>query len=128
MTNSMTDSTATMEFRPPFWRELLNSTLSYLAWGYGALLLSFISYGAYVSYKWMARSPHTFALALTALLTLRVVIAAYREIREVSGARARAYAATEWITLLIVLRVLALVFLSWKPTGTPTEKASQHNA
>jgi hypothetical protein len=36
---------------PPFWRELLDTTLSYMKWGYGALGFSIFSYLAYLILK-----------------------------------------------------------------------------
>jgi hypothetical protein len=125
-------SSAALDSQKPFWRELLNTVLGYLAWGYWALLLSFVSYGAYILFNWMARSPHVFALALAALFTLRMVIAIYKEVRELSGSQARKIYrlnAVEWMfNLTVILRILALVFLSWKLKPTPAEKVDQRSA
>jgi hypothetical protein len=33
--------------KPPFWRELVDTALSYMKWGYGILLLSGLGYGLY---------------------------------------------------------------------------------
>ncbi len=42
------------ETSPSFLRELLHTTRSYLAWGYGAVPLSCVLYGACVGLRWMA--------------------------------------------------------------------------
>ena len=68
MTSSLTDTSATMELRPPLWRELWNTTLSYLLWGYGALAFSLVAYGSYAAFKWLAKNPGPLVLVVLVLV------------------------------------------------------------
>lgn len=67
----------THQDEPPFWRDLLETTLSYMKWGYGALLLSFLVYGLNVARFWLLSTltPTQWSnLALAAIVLLLCVL------------------------------------------------------
>jgi len=78
MISSVTHSSATLDYKPSFWRELLDTTAGYMAWGYGALLFSLAAFGSYLSFKWIARNPDLLMLTLTVLVLALAVISRLR--------------------------------------------------
>jgi hypothetical protein len=74
MIDSATHPPATLDLKLPLWRELLNTTLGYLAWGYGAVALSLVGYCLYASFAWMAKYTGSVELALMSLVLALIVI------------------------------------------------------
>jgi hypothetical protein len=91
MTNSLTYPAAPIETKSPLDRGLLRTTLSYMKWGYGALLFSLLAYGVYT----LARSLRLavagvtlqgFLLGiLTALAVQAVIFAGFMFVAKRSG-------------------------------------------
>jgi hypothetical protein len=73
MMNSPSSALPALTPSRPLWRELLDSTLAYLAWGYGVLALSFVGFGFYEFFKWMkAKNPDYLLILLTIAVSLRL--------------------------------------------------------
>jgi hypothetical protein len=77
MTDIHTYPAVPPETNPAFGRALRDTVLSYLKWGYGGLLLSFIAYGIYLLWhglhtllRWLAARFGLDSEILTALLML----------------------------------------------------------
>ncbi len=70
----------TNQDEPPFWRDLLTTTLSYMEWGYGALLLSFVAYGVYVGSK--VSREWSFCIDVLELLALACAVWQWRQLKQ----------------------------------------------
>ena len=81
MTSSPIPSLEVVNDRHSFGRELLDVTLSYLRWGYGALLVSCVAYAYYLAFQWSISSSvrlSTYLAAIATVLTLAVAGSLWR--------------------------------------------------
>jgi hypothetical protein len=109
MTSSSMNPATAFNSQPNPIRELFNTILSYMAWGYGALLLSLVAYGSYSLFRWLAKNPESIGVALTVLFMARLVTA----LRRVFDGH-RSLTLSSFLRRLLL--VAELVFLSWELT------------
>jgi hypothetical protein len=78
MTSSPIPSIEISNTRHSLGRDILATTVGYLKWGYGALLLSLIAYGYYAAFQWpfpgSARLSSISLAAIATALTLAVSV------------------------------------------------------
>jgi len=70
MTSSPIPSIEVVDNRHSLGRELLDATLSYVRWGYGALLLSCVAYGYYLAFQWATSRSIRLSECLAAMATV----------------------------------------------------------
>ena len=119
MTSSVIPAQRTVGHGDSLRHQLIETTVSYMAWSYGAFAASLLAFGLFVTFKWLSFHLAVLVWGLAVMVTSRLISALYAAWKKLPKNEGSSFALTG-STLSMVVRLgiweivalLRVVFLS----------------